>query len=65
MQTYSVYNVQNNAKCLTTTSKRLKLSVVLYQVDLREDEATMAALKAKGQSPITQKQGKWLARELG
>ena len=52
-------------KCLTTTSKRLKLSVVLYQVDLREDKATMAALKAKGQSLITQKQGKWLARELG
>ena len=41
------------------------LSMVFYQVDLREDEATIADLKAKEQSPITRKQGKWLARELG
>ena len=38
--------------------------VVDRAVDLREDEPTLAALKAKGQAPITQEQGQQLAKEL-
>jgi len=35
------------------------------KVDLRKDEQTIAALKAKGQAPISLEQGEKLARELG
>ena len=41
-----------------------KVIMISYQVDLRNDEATIAALKARGQTPITQEQGKRLAEEL-
>jgi GTPase SAR1 family protein len=35
------------------------------KVDLRKDESTIAALKAKGQAPISLEQGEKLGRELG
>ena len=42
-----------------------KLFVVGTKTDLRTDEGTIANLKAKGQHPITYKEGVELAKKIG